>query len=93
VGNSIDLSTADAESELAQFLAEVANRIERGEYIDIAVCCSQHPRWSEEVRALLPVLEQLSSLWSRTRRSLYDKQGKKHPPDFSFRPLVAVPFP
>jgi hypothetical protein len=84
VASAIDLSISNPESDLAQFLAEMANRIDCGEHVDVAVCCSQHPGWAEQVRALLPVLQQLSVMWSRARRPRCGKQGEKTPPpDFS----------
>jgi hypothetical protein len=79
----MNLSVANLESERALFFAELANRIELGEHVDIAVCCSQNPRWAEQVRALFPVLQQLSAIWSRARRPRCGKQGEKTPPPVS----------
>jgi hypothetical protein len=63
--NLVSEVTVDSEAQLAQLVAELAGRIERGEVINLGACCEDNPLWAEQVGTLVPVLERLSLLRRR----------------------------
>jgi non-specific serine/threonine protein kinase/serine/threonine-protein kinase len=57
-------SEGSGEKALADLVAEITDRLHRGEPVDLESCIARHPEFAERLPALLPALELLHALGS-----------------------------
>jgi hypothetical protein len=56
--------SATADEVVAEVVAEITDRLNAGEPVDIEACLARHPDRAEQLRPLLPALELLDRLGS-----------------------------
>jgi hypothetical protein len=60
--NALNGSDPNNDAPLGLLLEELSKRVEAGEVIDLDAYCSAYPRYADELRDLVPVLERLAGL-------------------------------